>query len=84
DAVVEQYEEAQLDALRRGLLLAAFLAVISLAVTRHLPTRIRTDDDENVGDGVDEPVSPATATRRSHELGAPRVRTNPTRTLIRR
>ncbi|MEM8747479.1 MAG: MFS transporter [Actinomycetota bacterium] len=58
DAVVEQYEEAQLDALRRGLLLAAFLAVISLAVTRHLPTRIRTDDDENVGDGVDEPVVP--------------------------
>ena len=37
DAVVERYEEAQLDALRSGLLLAGFLAVASLAATRSLP-----------------------------------------------
>lgn len=36
-AVVEDYEAAQLDALKAGLLLAAFIAVGALAFTRHLP-----------------------------------------------
>jgi EmrB/QacA subfamily drug resistance transporter len=36
-AVVEDYEEAQLDALKAGLLLAGFIAVGALVVTRNLP-----------------------------------------------
>ncbi|MEM9713929.1 MAG: MFS transporter [Actinomycetota bacterium] len=44
EAVVESYEEAQLDALRRGLLLAAFLALASLAATRHLPASTAHDE----------------------------------------
>lgn len=47
EAVVDSYEEAQLDALRRGLLVAGFLAVIALASTRHLPSRIRSDDADD-------------------------------------
>jgi len=46
DAVVEEYRDAQLNALKTGLLLAAFLAVLSLAFTRNLPGRdkIKTND----------------------------------------
>jgi EmrB/QacA subfamily drug resistance transporter len=36
-AVVEDYEDAQLDALKAGLLLTAFIAVGALAFTRNLP-----------------------------------------------
>jgi len=39
DAVVAEYREAQLDALKTGLLLAAILSVLSLAFTRNLPGR---------------------------------------------
>jgi len=46
DPVVEEYRDAQLNALKTGLLLAAFLAVLSLAFTRNLPGRdkIKTND----------------------------------------
>ena len=37
DAVVEEYRNAQLASLKVGLLLAGFLAIASLAFTRHLP-----------------------------------------------
>jgi EmrB/QacA subfamily drug resistance transporter len=36
-AIVSDYEEAQLAALKAGLLAAAFIALLSLATTRHLP-----------------------------------------------
>jgi MFS family permease len=39
DALVEDYEEAQLDALKVAFLAAAVLALVSLSFTRHLPTR---------------------------------------------
>jgi EmrB/QacA subfamily drug resistance transporter len=39
DAVIAQYRNAQLNALKTGLLLAAVLSVISLAFTRNLPGR---------------------------------------------
>jgi EmrB/QacA subfamily drug resistance transporter len=39
DAVVAEYRDAQLGALKIGLLLAAFLSVVSLAFTRNLPGR---------------------------------------------
>ena len=38
-AVVAEYRDAQLNALKTGLLLAALLSVVSLAFTRHLPGR---------------------------------------------
>ena len=39
DALVESYEDAQLDALRTALLFAAFIVLVSFLVTRRLPTR---------------------------------------------
>jgi EmrB/QacA subfamily drug resistance transporter len=39
DAIVENYEEAQLDALKLGLLVAAFIAIGSFAFTGALPSR---------------------------------------------
>jgi hypothetical protein len=39
EAVVENYEEAQLDALKVGLLVAAFIALGSPAFTGALPSR---------------------------------------------
>ena len=39
EAVVAEYRDAQLDALKIGLLLAGFLSVVSLAFTRNLPGR---------------------------------------------
>jgi hypothetical protein len=39
DALVENYEEAQLDALKLGLLVAAFIALGSLVFTGALPSR---------------------------------------------
>jgi hypothetical protein len=45
DAVVEEYRNAQLASLKVGLLLAGFLAIASLAFTRHLPGR-EADPDE--------------------------------------
>ena len=43
-ALVEDYQEAQLQALRTGLFVAAVIALASLMFTRHLPGR-RPDDD---------------------------------------
>jgi hypothetical protein len=37
-AIVDDYEQAQLQALKAGLLAAALLALLSLATTRHLPS----------------------------------------------
>ncbi|MEO1061438.1 MAG: MFS transporter [Actinomycetota bacterium] len=54
-AIVERYREAQLQALRTGLLLAAFLAVVSLVFTRYLP-------EEAHAVGHDEEDEPASAT----------------------
>lgn len=44
DAIVSQYSEAQLGALKVGLLLAGMLSVMSLAFTRNLPGRTEKDD----------------------------------------
>ena len=40
DAIVEGYEDAQLDAIKTGLLFAAFIVVASFWATRRLPTRL--------------------------------------------
>jgi hypothetical protein len=40
EAIVDDYESAQLQALRTGLLAAAFLALLSLAFTRDLPHEV--------------------------------------------
>jgi EmrB/QacA subfamily drug resistance transporter len=45
-AVVEDYEQAQLDSLKTGLLLAAMLALASLISTRHLPNHVEPVADE--------------------------------------
>jgi len=45
DAVVDQYRDAQLRALKTGLLIAALLSVVSLTFTRNLPGR---DESEPV------------------------------------
>jgi EmrB/QacA subfamily drug resistance transporter len=53
DVVVTGYEEAQLFALKVGLLAAALLAVAALAGTRDLPSgRPRPPDDEDVAEPV--------------------------------
>ena len=39
-ALVDDYESAQLQALKAGLLAAAFLALLSLAFTKHLPGEV--------------------------------------------
>jgi hypothetical protein len=44
DALVDDYESAQLQALTTGLLAAAFLALLSLAFTRDLPSRVPEND----------------------------------------
>ena len=49
-AVVDEYREAQLDALKVGLLLVGFLAILSLLFTVNLPGRQPADDD-----AADEP-----------------------------
>ncbi len=52
-AIVDDYESAQLQALKTGLLAAAFLALLSMAFTRDLPhevpTRDRRTDEAEVG-----------------------------------
>ena len=53
-AVVEDYEDASLTALKSGLLAAAFLALLSLASTGALPSVLSTDAEEP---GTSEPVS---------------------------
>jgi EmrB/QacA subfamily drug resistance transporter len=46
-AIVADYEQAQLDALKAGLLGAAFLALISIPFTRNLPSETRAPDAES-------------------------------------
>jgi hypothetical protein len=46
NAIVDDYETAQLHALKTGLLAAAFLALLSLAFTRDLPHEIPRKADE--------------------------------------
>jgi hypothetical protein len=43
-AIVDDYESAQLQALKTGLLAAALLALISLAFTRELPHEAKSED----------------------------------------
>ncbi|MCC7076914.1 MAG: MFS transporter [Acidimicrobiia bacterium] len=45
DAVVENYEEAQLSALKVGLLAAGFVAAVALMVTTGLPSRVPRGED---------------------------------------
>lgn len=52
DALVDDYEVAQLQALKAGLLAAAVLALISLASTRGLPAKVATGDDEETSEDV--------------------------------
>jgi EmrB/QacA subfamily drug resistance transporter len=46
EAIVEDYGDAQLQALKTGLLAAALLALGSLAFTANLPSSVATNDDE--------------------------------------
>ena len=52
DAIVDDYEEAQLVALKAGLLAAALLALASLAFTGDLPHELPRSDERE-----DEPAS---------------------------
>ncbi len=54
-ALVDDYESAQLQALKTGLLAAAFLALLSLAFTTHLPREVPGRDD-----GRDSPEAAGT------------------------
>ena len=55
-ALVDDYESAQLQALKTGLLAAAFLALLSLAFTKQLPHELprkegQPDRDTHLGTG---------------------------------
>jgi MFS family permease len=50
-AVVEDYEQAQLRALKAGLLAAALIALASLAFTGDLPRSVPAPDEETAADG---------------------------------
>jgi len=52
-AIVDDYEEAQLQSLKAGLLAAALLALISLAFTRELPHEAPSPDSEAADEAVD-------------------------------
>ena len=47
EALVDDYESAQLQALKTGLLVAAFLALLSLAFTKDLPHEVPKAADED-------------------------------------
>ena len=63
EALVEDYESAQLQALKTGLLAAAFLALLSLAFTRDLPHQAPRTMHEQAGGvpgaGTGRPAVPA-------------------------
>ena len=59
-AVVDDYETAQLRALKAGLLAAALLALASLASTRNLPAQAQAAEGEP--EARSSPEEPATAT----------------------
>ena len=46
EALVDDYESAQLQALKAGLLAAAFLALLSLAFTKDLPHEVPSAAEE--------------------------------------
>jgi EmrB/QacA subfamily drug resistance transporter len=50
EALVDDYESAQLQALKTGLLVAGALALLSLAFTRDLPRRLPGEADDGEGD----------------------------------
>ncbi|HEX5827775.1 MAG TPA: MFS transporter [Candidatus Limnocylindrales bacterium] len=52
-AIVEDYEQAQLRALKAGLLAAALIALVSLAFTSDLPTKVTTGEEELADDEAD-------------------------------
>jgi MFS family permease len=54
-AIVEDYEEAQLRSLKTGLLAAAFIAFASLAFTKNLPNSVAAPEPVPVAD--DDPVA---------------------------
>ncbi len=54
-AIVDDYEQAQLRALKAGLLAAALIALVSLAFTKDLPTKVAAGEDAP-GDGVADPA----------------------------
>ncbi len=55
-AIVDDYEQAMLQALKAGLLAAAFLALVSLTTTKGLPATVAPGEDEPVG-GADDLVA---------------------------
>ncbi len=57
DALVDDYEQAQLRALKTGLLVTGVLALLSLMSTRNLPSTVTAGDDDREDDPVgDDPV----------------------------
>ncbi len=58
-AIVEDYEQAMLQALKAGLLAAAFLALVSLATTKGLPDTVAPGDEASTAPRDHEPVVPA-------------------------
>lgn len=57
DALVDDYEQAQLRALKTGLLVTGVLALLSLMSTRHLPATVTAGDGDREDDPVgDDPV----------------------------
>lgn len=55
--LVDDYEQAQLRALKTGLLVTGVLALLSLMSTRHLPATVTAGDDDREDDPVgDDPV----------------------------
>ncbi len=58
-AVVDDYETAQLQALKTGLLAAALIALASLAFTRNLPSRTQAADESEARSSPEEPVTAA-------------------------
>jgi MFS family permease len=59
-AVVDDYEAAQLQALKAGLLAAALIALASLAFTGNLPSAVHAGEDESV-EARSSPEGPAPA-----------------------
>jgi len=51
-AIVEDYQDAQLQSLKLGLLVAALLAFLSLPFTRDLPRRVPSSEDETAGEAA--------------------------------
>jgi MFS family permease len=56
-AVVEDYEQAQIRALKAGLLLAALIALASLAFTTDLPRSVPAGQEEEVDGDAPEPAA---------------------------